>query len=307
MEGSTTGPTVEIPSPGGPFRGPEPPATASTSPRRATRDHRRRGRPCPDPGSFSTPPARLASAALALVLAAGALPVPVGAAAPTRPPSPRRPRSRPPPPTRSTRADAASAGHRRRRHARAAPLDRLRGGDGPRRRRDRVRARRPRHGRLPAAGRTTTGRWTTARRRHCPPGGRRAGRWRRSLQGSRGRPCRARRPRRRATRRGDGADASDAPVDAPGGAPSIAATASTYAAPAAHGRGDLAAARGLRRQVFGFLPYWELAGAVEQDQQRGAVDDRVLLGRRGPRRQPQEEGRRRHATPRAGAAGRART
>ena len=95
-----------------------------------------------------------------------------------------------------------------------------------------------------------------------------------------------------------------APVDAAGGT-AIDASGASYVAPVADNV-DLAAARGLRRQVFGFLPYWELSGAVEQAQQRRALDDRLLLGGRRPPRQPAQEGQRRHATPPAGAAGPAR-
>ena len=62
----------------------------------------------------------------------------------------------------------------------------------------------------------------------------------------------------------NGDDPGDAPVDAPGGTPSIAATASSFALPAVEPAADLAAARGLRRQVFGFLPYWELSGAASK-------------------------------------------
>ena len=54
--------------------------------------------------------------------------------------------------------------------------------------------------------------------------------------------------------------ASDAPVDAPAAGPAAPAAGASFvdrAQPAF----DLAAASGLRRQVFGFLPYWELSGA----------------------------------------------
>ncbi len=59
-------------------------------------------------------------------------------------------------------------------------------------------------------------------------------------------------------------DPGQAPVDAPGGTPSIDATNSSFAVPAAKPEADLAAAHGLRRQVFGFLPYWELSGAASK-------------------------------------------
>ena len=53
--------------------------------------------------------------------------------------------------------------------------------------------------------------------------------------------------------------ASD-PVDMPGGESSPAAGAA-FAQPAPEPAFDLAAASGLRRQVYGFLPYWEVSGA----------------------------------------------
>lgn len=51
------------------------------------------------------------------------------------------------------------------------------------------------------------------------------------------------------------------PVDTPGGGPVTAATSAGLVTPAAGPSTDVAAAKGLRRQVFGFLPYWELPGA----------------------------------------------
>ena len=61
----------------------------------------------------------------------------------------------------------------------------------------------------------------------------------------------------------DGADGSgtSSPVDGPGGRPAVDASGVAYTAPPATADVDLAAASGLRRQVFGFLPYWELSGA----------------------------------------------
>ena len=55
-------------------------------------------------------------------------------------------------------------------------------------------------------------------------------------------------------------DATPAPLDAPAGGPVTAAQGAALAHPA-EPHFDLAAASGLRRQVFGFLPYWELSGA----------------------------------------------
>ncbi len=51
------------------------------------------------------------------------------------------------------------------------------------------------------------------------------------------------------------------PVDTPGGGPVTAATSAGLVTPATGPPTDVAAANGLRRQVFGFLPYWELPGA----------------------------------------------
>ena len=93
---------------------------------------------------------------------------------------------------------------------------------------------------------------------------------------------------------------SSAPVDGPGGRPAVDASGVAYTAPPAAADVDLAAASGLRRQVFGFLPYWELVGRVDQAQQRRPVDHRLLLGRRRSRRQPPQEGPRRHEHDRLG-------
>ena len=66
---------------------------------------------------------------------------------------------------------------------------------------------------------------------------------------------------------GDGGDPgatpapSDAPVDAPAEEPAPAPADGAAYAPPAEDSFDLAAASGLRRQVFGFLPYWETSGA----------------------------------------------
>ena len=54
---------------------------------------------------------------------------------------------------------------------------------------------------------------------------------------------------------------ASAPVDAPAGGPAVPATGAAYIAPEAAPAVDLAVASGLTRQVFGFLPYWELSGA----------------------------------------------
>jgi spore germination protein YaaH/flagellar hook assembly protein FlgD len=54
---------------------------------------------------------------------------------------------------------------------------------------------------------------------------------------------------------------TDTPIDTPAGGPAIQATGAVHVAPASASVIEPAAATGLRRQVFGFLPYWELSGA----------------------------------------------
>ncbi|HEX5828687.1 MAG TPA: glycosyl hydrolase family 18 protein, partial [Candidatus Limnocylindrales bacterium] len=54
------------------------------------------------------------------------------------------------------------------------------------------------------------------------------------------------------------------PVDAPSNDRTIAATGVVAEQPVADPGFDLAAASGLRRQVYGFLPYWELNGAASR-------------------------------------------
>ena len=57
-------------------------------------------------------------------------------------------------------------------------------------------------------------------------------------------------------------DATPAPIDAPGGDPAVTATGASYVQPAEVTQvADPAVASGLRRQVYGFLPYWEVSGA----------------------------------------------
>ncbi len=55
-------------------------------------------------------------------------------------------------------------------------------------------------------------------------------------------------------------DPASAPVDAPAGGPVLSAHGAAFTSTPEPVL-DLAAASGLRRQVFGFLPYWELSGA----------------------------------------------
>jgi spore germination protein YaaH/flagellar hook assembly protein FlgD len=59
-----------------------------------------------------------------------------------------------------------------------------------------------------------------------------------------------------------GDPATTAPIDAPAGRSVAAARAVSFTPPAADPAVDPAAASGLRRQVFGFLPYWELSGSA---------------------------------------------
>jgi len=55
---------------------------------------------------------------------------------------------------------------------------------------------------------------------------------------------------------------TSAPIDAPSGVPSSRATALSFVAPPPDPAVATDAASGLRRQVFGFLPYWQLPGAA---------------------------------------------
>ena len=63
------------------------------------------------------------------------------------------------------------------------------------------------------------------------------------------------------TARPDSGDTTPAPIDAPAEVSVTAAQRVSLAEPGEPAF-DLAAASGLRRQVFGFLPYWELSGAA---------------------------------------------
>ena len=56
-------------------------------------------------------------------------------------------------------------------------------------------------------------------------------------------------------------ESTSGPVDAPAGEPVVPATGVAYTVPGPAPAIDPAAAAGLTRQVFGFLPYWELSGA----------------------------------------------
>ncbi len=60
-----------------------------------------------------------------------------------------------------------------------------------------------------------------------------------------------------------GEPSTDAPIDAAAGDPVVDASGASFTQPV-DAAGDLAAASGLRRQVFGFLPYWELSGAASK-------------------------------------------
>ncbi len=94
------------------------------------------------------------------------------------------------------------------------------------------------------------------------PGGRATGReMAASPQGSRWATVRGSTPPAKAGHANAAPDEGGAPVDASGGTRSIAATGASYITGAAATSVEPAAASGLRRQVFGFLPYWELSGA----------------------------------------------
>ncbi len=60
-----------------------------------------------------------------------------------------------------------------------------------------------------------------------------------------------------------GPDSADAPIDMPAGGSALDASAAAYTQPGIAVT-DAAAASGLRRQVFGFLPYWQLSGAASK-------------------------------------------
>ena len=61
-----------------------------------------------------------------------------------------------------------------------------------------------------------------------------------------------------------GTEPTPAPIDAPGGDSIIVATPVSATMPQSDPVFDLAAASGLRRQVYGFLPYWELRSAASK-------------------------------------------
>ncbi|HEY6568725.1 MAG TPA: glycosyl hydrolase family 18 protein [Candidatus Limnocylindrales bacterium] len=199
------------------------------------------------------------SAGLALVLAAGALPSPVGAAAPTTPVFETLPAAaaQDVPPTRADEAppaidDAVTPEQ----HPSIAYEEAMAHADD-------VIAFEP-GGRVKVGFRPRADDdWPVDNRAPTSlPAGRATGhQMAASLQGSQWATVRGASAPSTVDAAGDGAETSEAPVDAPGGAPSIGATASSYALPDARPEADLAAAPGLRRQVFGFLPYWELSGA----------------------------------------------
>ena len=154
--------------------------------------------------------------------------------------------------------------------------------------------------RRPLAGRRP------ARRRPCPRAARRA---RQMADEPAGQPpgrtstAGAGRPHGRRPDAGPGRDAADPPDASTGG---HAAASTPRPAPPRSRRDrrlahvapgaptptfDLAAASGLRRQVFGFLPVLGALRRVDQAQLRRALDHRLLLGRAPTRRATSEEGR----------------
>ena len=159
------------------------------------------------------------------------------------------------------------------------------------RRPDRLHARRPGHRRRSRRGPATAGRSAATTRPPCPPAAstaRRSGPSRpRDASRRPAGPGRHRRSVDLPTGRGR-ADRRDAPrrfVRAGAGTGRSGATVSTEAA---------ISPTGLRREIFGFLPYWEVNSQQPPARLRQDLDDRLLRRRRRRRRQPPEAQRRRH-------------
>ena len=198
-----------------------------------------------------------------------------------------RPRPRPTPP----RADAADATRARRAGCRRAPaLDPVRAGPRPRQRPHRLPAGRPGRRRVHAPSRRPLVRRRRDAdraprrppRRPRAPGPRHAGQRRIPPRPPAGRPrahpstSRTARPRDRRDRGlGDGARA---------GAGRSAATAAP-SRPRPRSRRT-----GLRREIFGFLPYWEVNASEPPARLRPDLDDRLLRDRRGRRRATSRSG-----------------
>ncbi len=215
-------------------------------------------------------PAALVAPLLA-ALVAGALPLPAAGGAATSPepnvrvrvePRDGRTATAPVPPAADATTDAPPE----------QPVDRLPRGDGARGRRDHLRAGRPRHGRVQPAGvGSLAGRRQGAElaargsRDRSRDGGLEAGE---PLGGHRPGldppailpPIPPPSPDPPPTDAPATPDATPAPVDEPSGDEVVAADGASFAQPVEQSV-DLAAASGLRRQVYGFLPYWSLSGA----------------------------------------------
>ena len=97
---------------------------------------------------------------------------------------------------------------------------------------------------------------------------------------------------------GPGTAARSGPADVPYVDPGARARTPTLAAAVDPG--------GLQREVFGFLPYWELTDQLDPARLGEALDHRLLRGRGRRQRQPPEAEQRRLDRRSAGAAGRAR-
>ena len=98
---------------------------------------------------------------------------------------------------------------------------------------------------------------------------------------------------------GSAPTSTPAPVDAPAEGPVTPAQGASLAEPGEPAF-DLAAASGLRRQVFGFLPYWELSGAATKLNYDVLSTIAYFSVGANCEGQPQEEGRGRHEHHRVG-------
>ena len=188
-----------------------------------------------------------------------------------------------------SRSSDATGRHGRRGPRTGHPLG---AGAGPRGRPDRVHAGRAGLGRVQAAGRGPLDR----RRRGATGAARRAAR-RQADPGAGTAP----RPSSRAGRR-PGSGSVDPTATAASWSPRA-----TQPVDASTTRRARRAPAGCRREVFGFLPYWQVELEHAAHQLRQDLDDRLLRRRRRRGRQPPEAQQRRLDDRRAGAAGRARS
>ncbi len=286
---STPGPTVEV-SPRRPI--PVHRARHRARPFAACATPSRRGWPCPDPDPGSTPHARSPRRPSPWCSR------PARCRVPRRPPPSLRPAHRVRPRQAIPRHPAADTS-RKSRPPTAPPRPSACPSSGPRSRtRRRWPTRATRSPSSPADGsrsasrrvRATAGRSTVARRAPSRPAGPRVGRWRPAPRAAAGRPSAASAsPTPNGPSKAPPATPDDVPTNSGGDLRGPDATRVGFVA-ADQQRVDVAAASGLRRQVFGFLPYWELNGASTK------LNHDVLstiayfsVGATGDRR-PQEEG-----------------